>query len=287
MAKIAIIGPGAIGGMVAAWLAHAGHEVVLCGRKPLPGLTVETPSGLLTVKGPALTDPRQAKPVDWILVCTKAYDAEGAAAWFPGLGAGKAPVAILQNGIEHRERFAGHAAPDRIVPVVVECPTERPEPGLIRQRKKCLLIVASDALGRAFAELFRGPEIAVTLTDDFRSAVWWKLCVNCPGVIPGILLQPAGVFHDEGIARAAAELVRECAAVGRAEGAKLDENIPEKIVAHYRAQPKDSINSLHADRAAGRRTEIDARNGVIVRLGEKHGIPTPCNRMAVALIAAS
>jgi 2-dehydropantoate 2-reductase len=46
------------------------------------------------------------------------------------------------------------------------------------------------------------------------------------------------------------------------------------------------MNSLHADRAAGRPTEIDARNGAIVRIGARHGIPTPCNQMSVALLVA-
>jgi 2-dehydropantoate 2-reductase len=233
-----------------------------------------------------LTDPRQASPVDWILVATKAYDAEGAAAWFQPLGAGKAPVAVLQNGIEHRERFAPYVPKERIIPVVVECPVERPEPARIHQRRKALLTMPNDTLGVAFAALFQGTEVGTNPIDDFQTAVWRKLCLNCAGVIPGILLQPAGIFHQEGAARAGMDLVRECAAVGRAEGAKLAPDIAEQIVAHYRAQPRDSINSLHADRMAGRRTEIDARNGVIVRLGEKHGIPAPCNRMAVALIEA-
>ncbi len=46
------------------------------------------------------------------------------------------------------------------------------------------------------------------------------------------------------------------------------------------------MNSIHADRAAGRPMELDARNGVIVRLGRRHGIATPYNDMAVALLAA-
>jgi 2-dehydropantoate 2-reductase len=54
----------------------------------------------------------------------------------------------------------------------------------------------------------------------------------------------------------------------------------------YRAQPPDSINSMLADRMAARPMEIDARNGVIVRKGEKHGVITPLNRMAVALLEA-
>lgn len=49
----------------------------------------------------------------------------------------------------------------------------------------------------------------------------------------------------------------------------------------------DSINSIHADRIAGRPMEIDARNGIIVRLGRKHGIPTPINEMVVALLEAA
>jgi 2-dehydropantoate 2-reductase len=66
----------------------------------------------------------------------------------------------------------------------------------------------------------------------------------------------------------------------------LDIDVAEAVLGNYRAAPADSINSLHADRMAGRPMEIDARNGVIVRLGKKHGIPTPCNEMAVALLGA-
>ena len=78
--------------------------------------------------------------------------------------------------------------------------------------------------------------------------------------------------------------MRECLAVGRAEGAALGDEVVEWVVQRYRSAAPDSVNSIHADRLAGRPTEIDARNGVIVRLGRKHGIPTPCNQMAVALL---
>ena len=72
--------------------------------------------------------------------------------------------------------------------------------------------------------------------------------------------------------------------MGRAEGARLDDELAETVLQKYRSAPADSVNSLHADRLAGRPMEIDARNGVIMRLGQKHGIPTPANRMAVALL---
>jgi len=66
----------------------------------------------------------------------------------------------------------------------------------------------------------------------------------------------------------------------------LEDALLAGVVQAYRAAPPDSVNSMQADRQAGRPMEIDARNGVIVRLGRKHGIATPCNQMAVALLEA-
>jgi 2-dehydropantoate 2-reductase len=57
-------------------------------------------------------------------------------------------------------------------------------------------------------------------------------------------------------------------------------------VARTRRGPRDAKNSMLADRLAGRPMEIDARNGVIVRLGRKHGIAAPMNALMVALLEA-
>ena len=287
MARIAIVGPGAIGGIMAAWLQRTGaNEVILCARRPLPRLTVETPSAVIDFVPKVWTDPGEAQPVDWVLIATKAYDAEATARWLPGLTAAGAAVAVLQNGVEHSERFVPYLPAERILPVVVECPAERVDPTHIRQRGHTRLVVPAGSRGRAFAALFTGTEIDLALTPDFKSTAWEKLCFNCAGVVSGLTMQPAGVMNDEAIAETSRSLVRECIAVGRAEGAVLSDDLAETVLTKYRKQPPDSLNSLHADRLAGRRTEIDARNGVIVRLGRKHGIPTPCNQMAVALLLA-
>jgi 2-dehydropantoate 2-reductase len=172
MARIAIIGPGAIGSVVAAWLFHSGqHQIVLCARRPLAALEVETPAGRLTVEPEILTDPPAATPVDWILVTTKAYDDAGAATWFAGLAANGAPVAVLQNGVEHRERFIPFISGERLVPVMVDCPAERLSPSHVRQRGPARMAVADDARGRAFAALFSGTAIEIAVTSDFKCGV--------------------------------------------------------------------------------------------------------------------
>jgi len=285
MVSIAIVGVGAIGSVVAALLEQAGrHEVFLCVRRPLTGLMVESPDGPVRVRAAIVTDPGTAPAVDWVIVATKAYDVPGAAKWLDRLRANNAPVAVLQNGVEHRDRFAPFVPLPSILPVIVDCPVERPAPDLVRQRGAMSLKAPTSATGQAFVELFTGTKAEAVVVDDFLCAAWTKLCFNSAGVLPALLLQPAGVLRGQAVGEVASQIIRECIAVGRAEGARLEDALAETVLQRYRSSPADSINSLHADRLAGRPMELDARNGVIVRLGRKHGIPTPANGMAVALL---
>jgi 2-dehydropantoate 2-reductase len=286
MATIAIIGPGAVGGVVAASLMKAGHAVTLCARRALGEVTVALLSGDVTLTAPVVIDPAKGQAVDWVLVATKAYDAAGAATWFPSMVGPRTRVAILQNGVEHRERFTPWLPVAQILPVMVDIPSERPSSSRIVQRGPGQMIVPAGAAGMAFVELFADSGLQVAATADFTTATWRKLCLNAPGAINALLLKPTGVFHDEAIGRLALEMIRECLAVGRAEGAVLDDALPEQLLAGFRAAPRDGINSLHADRVAGRPMEVDARNGAIVRFGRKRGVPTPRNEMAAILLAA-
>lgn len=288
MTSIAIVGPGAIGATVAAWLAQeAGHEVSLCVRTPVDRLVIETPGGTITATPRILTDPAQARPVDWVLVATKVYDVDAAARWLAPLTGPGTRVAILQNGVEHRANFAGLVAAERLVPVSVDIPAERSAPGRVRQHRYGTLTVADDEGGRAFVALFAGTRIDVQTTADLTTVVWRKLAINSSGIILTLIDKPFGITRDEGIADAMRVLVAECRAVGQAEGADLPETLPDEIVAYYRAQAPTLKNSMHSDRLAGRPMELDARDGVIVRLGEKHGVPTPAHRMLVAMLKAA
>lgn len=287
MAKVAIVGVGAIGGALAGLLETAGgHELTLCTRRPMPHLTVTTTERALQVQARNLTEPAQAEPMDWVLVATKTYDAAGAAAWFPALCAGGAAVAIVQNGVEHRERFAPWVSPDRLLPVVIDCPVERTAEAAVLVRGAALLRVEDTELGRSFAALFAGSGARVERVEDFTTALWWKLCVNSVGALNALSLQPSGVLRRPAMRGLALAMVAECAAVARAEGAHLDDSIGEEVMELYAKHPADAVNSLLADRLAGRPMEWDARSGVIVRKGEKHGIPTPLNRMAATLLEA-
>lgn len=287
MTTIAVIGPGAIGSTITAWLTqNALHSVTVAARSELSEIEVQTPERSLKVAPRVVAQVSDAHPVDWVVVTTKAYDSQAAAEWFQGFCDARTVVAILQNGVEHVERFAPYFPRERLLPVMVDIPAERTAPGRVHQRRNGRMIVPEEALGARFVELFSHTPIAVSQAADFKSELWRKLCLNAAGALSAIVLQPAVIARHDGVAQIMEDIVRECIAVGRAEGAVLDDSLAQKIVAGYRSTP-DSINSIHADRLAGRQMEIDARNGVIVRLGRKHGIATPINSMVVALLEAA
>jgi 2-dehydropantoate 2-reductase len=287
MPTIAIIGPGAIGGILAAWLAQdPTNDVTVCVRTPFDHLEVETPSGTITARPRILASPGAATPVDWVLITTKAYDAAATAGWLPTLRRADTRVVVLQNGVEHVERFSPYVPVAQLVPAVIDCPAERTAPGRMRQRGPSWIVVPNSENGRAFVPLFAQTNFDVR-TDDFTTRAWAKLCINAPGAISAILMKPTGVIQVEPIPELTRGMVRECIAVGRAEGAVLDDSIVETVVEGARNAPPDGLNSMIADRMAGRPMEIDARNGAIVRLGRRYGIPTPFNEMAVALLTAA
>jgi len=286
--RIAVIGPGAVGGAIAAWLAqNPDLTVEVCARTAFDRLEVETPGGPITATPRVLTAPGQASVVDWAIVTTKTYDAAATGDWLARLVGPETRVAVLQNGVEHVERFTPYVAAERITPAVVDIPAERSAPGRVRQRRDGTILVPAGAAGEAFTALFAHTPIAVSTTPDFKTAAWKKLALNCAGAVNALTLKPSGVAAREPIAEIMRALVRECVAVGRAQGADLPDDLPDTVVEGYRAGPADGVNSLHADRAAGRPMELDARNGVIVRLGARHGVATPINAMVVALLEAA
>jgi 2-dehydropantoate 2-reductase len=288
VASILLIGPGAIGATLATWLAQDDrHDVGVAVRTPVDSLEVHTPEGVIRAKPRVFTEVRQVRPVDWVLVATKAYDSDSAALWFPTACGPRTRVAVIQNGVEHVARFEKYIEPARIVPVMIDLPAERLSPGRTVQRGPARLVVPAGANGADFLKLFSHTHFDAKATDDFVSAVWRKLCLNSSGAISAVLLKPAGIVHQEGVADAMRTIIRECIAVGRAEGAKLEDAIADDLIERAKRGPRDAANSMLADRRAGKPMEYDARNGVIVRLGRKHGIAAPMNALMVALLKAA
>jgi 2-dehydropantoate 2-reductase len=291
MARIALIGPGAIGGTIAAALLECGpHEAVICANQSFEELTLTRADTGAARSFPVrvITTPGKLSPVDWVVLAVKSHQTPSAAAWLRAGAASGTCVAVLQNGVTHRERVAPFVPPDTtVVPVVVQLPAERTAPGQVRTFGPAILIVADDEAGRAFAELFAGSFVKVQCTDDFVTRQWEKLCLNAAsGGLTTLTMDPDAIGRLTGMREVAQGIIAECVAVGRAESAVFADNYAQQLAAALAARKGNRGNSMYYDRRDGKPLELEERNAVISRLGRKHGIATPLSDMLTALLRA-
>lgn len=200
--RIALIGPGAIGGSLAGHLLARGADVVLAARTHFDSLSVELHTGETFRFIPTFLDPlaTMEHPIDWVLVTTKAYDVAGTAPWLAALVAPQTRVAILQNGVEHCERFQALVPAQQLLPVMVNLPASRSAPGVIHQHGPAILRVPNDPMGQRFVARFSGSAVDAATTGNFTTEIWRKLTLNAPGAINALLLQPNGIVHNPAVA---------------------------------------------------------------------------------------
>lgn len=286
MSRIAILGVGAIGTVFGARLcASDRHDVTLCVREPFSNVWVRTTEGEIEAPAHCITDPIKAERYEWVLLAVKGHQVKEVAPWLAALSGQETIIAVLQNGVEHVERVTPHANGAQVLPVVVYCPVDRLGPGRVVQNGYARLATTDDPAGRGLTELYEGTDIEVETTPDVVTALWRKLCGNI-GSGPATALTGRGrdVIRDPEVAELCCALVRECAAVGRAEGAELPEDIAERVVENHAKARRGATTSMLVDRLAGRPIEADAMTGAVVRLGARHGIDTPLNRALHALL---
>ncbi len=282
MTQVAVVGPGAIGATVAAAVHDA--ELTLYGRTPLERLIVEREGGgTQIVPGPVLTDPAAAQPADVVLLAVKAHQTEGAAPFLRALCRPGTVVVVLQNGVEQRELVAPHVGDATVLPAIVWVPVEGVAPGHVRVRGDLRLTLPDEPAAAVVAGLIEGVE----LTGDFTTLVWRKLAINAVAGLMVLAGRRAGMFRRPDVAALARALAAETLAVARAEGADLPDTVADELVAEFAAYPEDLGSSILFDHEAGRPLEWDARNGVVQRLGARHGVPTPVSDVIVPLLAAA
>lgn len=282
-----MLGPGAIGGAVAGALVQAGHDPVIATRSPFVTLSVTTPETKVEAPVRVLTDPTQAVPADVVFVAVKAHQTLSIRPWLDVLVDAATTVVILQNGVEHRERFAP-LVPDgaELVPAVVALPAQRSAPGAIAVSGASRLTIPVGPAAAAVKEAFDGSFISVRVADDWLTAAWTKLMLNAAsGGMCVIVERGTEIFVDDLDAhRLGIELMEEVARVGRAEGAILADDLPQRVMAGLIERAGTHVSSIVVDRRNGMATEWDARNAVVERLAERHGLEVPLNRLLTTLV---
>ncbi len=290
-ATIAVIGLGSIGGVIAAALRAADrHDVVACVRTMVDYLTLERPDDTVEVAIRALTNPADAVPVDWVLLCTKTHQTPSSAPWLARLCGSATRVAVLQNGIGHADRLAPYIGQATVVPTIVYYNGERLAPNRVRFRQagENDLVLRDDVDGRAFAALLDGTRMRILLSDDFHTLIWRKLLINAvANPITALTLQRQAVFRRADVKTLCLAVLEETAAVARADGARLRRDEAAQMLTTLLTYPPDAGTSMYFDRLAGRPLEVEALTGAIVGAAERYDIPAPLNCALLTLLRAA
>ena len=295
--RIAVVGAGGVGGYFGAKLARAGEAVVMLARGAhldairRDGLRVRSvPEGESVAQVEAVESLAGQPPVDMALFCVKSFDTRGAAETLrPALGPSTGVVS-LQNGVDNEEVldevlgrgvalggaayvFAGIDAPGVIRHTFAGRMVFGEMDGRISERASGL----RDALARA--------GVPVEVSADIRRVLWEKyLLISAQAGMTALTRSPAGVLRETPESwQMYRRIVEELAALARAAGVALAPDAVDTVMKQAAAIAPGAYSSLHDDLVQGKRLELEALHGHAVRLGERHGVPTP---MVSAVYAA-
>jgi 2-dehydropantoate 2-reductase len=291
--RVAVLGPGGIGGLLAALLARRGDRVTCLAP---PATAAHLAEHGLELHSPTLGDAKVAveaatrldHPVDVVFVTVKATQLAAAVEAVPAGVLSDGLVVPFLNGIDHmawlRERYPA----GQVVAGTIRIESTRVGPGLIEHASPFAIVelTAAEPSRRQQVEAL-GARLAatgldVTVRDDEAATLWSKLSILAP--IALVTTWTAAPYREAkaGHWDEVAAVAREIVAAARADGVDLDE---AALLAMLERLP-DMRSSMQKDAAAGRPIELDAIGGAVLRAAERGGTEAPVTARLVADLRA-
>jgi 2-dehydropantoate 2-reductase len=297
--RIAVVGSGGIGGYYGARLAKGGHDVTFIARgghldaMQRRGLTVRAPEGESTIPVTAVADPRIVGSVDLVLFCVKSYETEAAAQALVPLVARDTAVLTLQNGVDNATAIASVVGPRAVLAGAVYAALQLVEPGVILRSGGEGKVVFGEIAGTVterverIAAAFQQSDIPLQVSTDITRVLWEKF-LFIAGIGGVTALARSGIGPLLATVDGRTLLMTSCGeivAVALAHGAPLAPAAVGRALAQAATVPPPWRSSMARDLEDGRRLEVDALSGAIVRRGIAHGIPTPIHRTIAAVLS--
>jgi 2-dehydropantoate 2-reductase len=291
--RFAVIGAGAVGGFYGALLARAGHDVNFVARGAHleairdSGLTIKSSAvGDFTVRVTAERDPARIGPVDTVVFAVKTYDNASAIPLLTPLVGPRTTVLTLQNGVDSAEEVAAALGERQTLGGSTYIATAIGAPGTIQQtgtHRRIVLGECFESAGtitdrvRTLETIMKEADIDAQAVPDSRESIWEKFTYLAPfAAFTGASRLPIGpLWADEDCRTMFLAAIAEVAAVARAHGITLPADHGDRTEYYVGALPPSTRSSLLIDLAQGKRIEVEALQGSVVRRGKRVGVPTP------------
>lgn len=292
--KIAIMAAGGLGSYYGALLAKDGHDVTFIARGAhlqairQNGLIIKSIHGDVTIKPAKATDhPAEVGVVDYVLFSVKTYDnASAAQAMKPMIGA-HTTVATFQNGVDNHDQIGAIVGKEHVIVAPTQIVSNIVAPGVIEQKSPFRTSFIGEVYTQGITprvqtlvDILKHTGVEATAVPDGRVPLWHKLVfiASAAGLASVSRTAPYDLWQLPEARVALREAMQEVEAVGRAHGVALDNDIVERQYQFAMNLKPGAKPSMQLDVEAGKRLEIDALSGAIVRLGAAKNVPTPVHR---------
>ena len=299
--KIAIMGTGGVGGYYGGLLAQSGQEVTFIARGAHlraireQGLKVKSVHGDFTVSPAKATDtPAEVGPMDMILFATKTYQTDEAAQLITPMVAQNTVIVPLQNGIDAADRIGRVVGMEHLLGGVTWLSAAIEAPGLIGQYSQFRRIALGEFSGettprlKAAFDALQATGATVEVSDAILKVLWTKFVFIAPVMAMGSLTRVTfGEYRHVPEARTVlTEAISEVAAVAKAKGVTLDNDVVDTTLAFIDSSAPGIKPSMQRDVESGKPSELESMIGAVVRLGAEHNVPTPAMKFAYAMLKA-
>ena len=296
--KIGIMGTGGIGGYFGGLLARGGFDIHFVARGKHrqaileDGLQIVSSQGSFQVMIHVTSEPHEIGPVDLLLFCVKSYDTESVARFAAPMIEQNTVVLTLQNGIDNAEKLAREYGEERIMAGTAFVEASIAAPGVIAHSGRAGRIVFGELTGKetsrakAILDVLTRAGIEAELSDNVHQVLWSKFLFIC------------GVHGVSTLSRASLGLVLSCPEtrdlvvgvmqeieiLARARGISLPDRVVPEAIQLAESYNKSFKCSMLRDLEWRRPMEIEALNGMVVKLGRQHGVETPLNQALYACL---
>lgn len=300
---ITVIGPGAIGCLLAAYLTRAGEEVSLLDYRPKRatllqdrGIAVEGEREAFHTPIKATAYLTEIRSTDIFILCVKASDTAEVAAKLKDAIPPESHLLTLQNGMGNREKLSESFGSDRVFAGVTSHGATLLEVGRVRhagygeiwlgETSGTSSSQAGGAMLQNLATTMNRAELQAQVVDDIEPILWSKLVVNV-GI--NALTAILGVPNGELLKIPTCQNVMDGAiaeAVQVASGCGIQLHL-QKEIEKVRAvcnSTAANISSMLQDVKRQKKTEIDQINGAVVRMAASLGMASPVNEVLTALV---
>lgn len=297
--KIAIVGTGAMGCLIAAFLKNKTKEDIwLVDKNPErakrireDGIKVEGISGAFTIKLEVSADPEEIGPCDLVIVCVKSYSTEDACKNIKGLVSADTHVLTLQNGIGNVQILNDHFGPERVIAGITNHGATLLGVGHIRHAGRGETVIGKSdgklsGVLKNVSGILNRCGFETKISKDIDSVIWSKLIINVGiNALTAITHLNNGRLIEYDQARELLRLsVQEAVKIVKRKRIKLAYDDPIQKVESVCKATATNVSSMLQDILNLKRTEIDFINGAVIRQGKSLGIPTPVNEVLTNLV---